>query len=128
MMLSTEQLRAAMLQPRQPPFRDVEVAAWATADNPKGLVRVMGMTAAARDHWEAQNTRVENGKVQANRENQRARMLVECLHDPISGERLFTESDAPAFGHQPGELLDPLFLLAAELSGVGTTLEKLKGN
>jgi hypothetical protein len=118
---TTEQLRAAILTPRQPPFKDVEVKGW-------GLVRLVGMTGAQRDHWEAQNVRVQGGQIQANRENQRARMLIECLHDPVSGERLFTDEHAPALGHQPAEILDPLFLEAAALSGVGATLESLKGN
>ena len=128
MTTSKEQLRAAILQPRQPPFKDVEVGIWKSPDNPQGMVRVVGMTAAGRDHWEATNTRVEGGTIKTNRENQRARMLVLCLYDPVSNEPLFKEEEAAALGMTPADVLDPLFLLAAELSGVGTKLESLKGN
>lgn len=128
MTTTREQLRAAILQPRPMPFRDVEVGIWKTPENPNGMVRIVGMTGAERDHWEALRSPIVNGQIKADRENQRANMLAKCLHDPVSGERLFKDEEAMLLGNVAAEILDPLFLVAAELSGVGATLEKLKGN
>lgn len=120
--LTKEQLRQAFLTPRAPPFRDVFI------EQLGGTVRVIGMTGAQRDHWEASSVRVENGQPVQHQENQRARFLVQCLADPADGVRLFKDEEAPALGFVPAEILDPLVVLAAELSGLGTTLAKLKGN
>ena len=120
--LTKEQLRQAFLTPRQPPFRDVFIKELG------GTVRVIGMTGSQRDHWEASNLRIEHGQPVQNKENQRARFLIQCLADPADGALLFKEEEAPALGFLPAEILDPLVVLAAELSGLGTTLEQLKGN
>ena len=47
----------------------------------------------------------------------RAKLLVKCLVDE-TGERLFTDQDAPALGAKNGAVIDKLYDVAARLSGL----------
>ena len=50
-------------------------------------------------------------------EGMRAKLLVKCLVDE-TGERLFTDQDAPALGAKNGAVIDKLYDIASRLSGL----------
>ncbi|MGW0579638.1 hypothetical protein ACWD25_27565 [Streptomyces sp. NPDC002920] len=98
-----------------------------------GEVLVRGLTGAERDDYEASIQQIRprpdgSKEVVWVRGNARARLLVKCLIDD-QGNRLFKDSDAPALGKKNGAILDRLYDVAAELSGMGDAAEKeIEGN
>lgn len=61
-------------------------------------------------------------------EGMRAKLLVKCLIDE-SGERLFTDQDAPALGAKNGSVIDRLYDVASRLSGLSEEEKKeMEGN
>jgi hypothetical protein len=82
-----------------------------------GSLRVRGMTARERDQFESSRVTRKNGKVQIESDNTRAKMVAICVVDPEGG-RLFSDEDVPALGNLPADVLDPIFEVAARLSGM----------
>ena len=120
-----EGLRKAILTPRPLPFEDVVVPAWDGQ-----TVRVQGLTAAEQDDFEGSTVQVNDGVVRANRDNFTARLLVRCLRDPATGDRLFTDDEAALLGHQSQVTLAPLFRIAVRLNGMDAkrAVEAAQGN
>jgi hypothetical protein len=96
---------------------------WANAEW-DGTVTVQGLTGTQRDAFEASCRQVmpsHGGKqpeVVARLENVRAKLLVKCIIDPETGNRVFTEQQINALGEKSGKVLDRLFEKASELSGL----------
>lgn len=105
----------------------VDIPAWG------GEVLVRGLTGIERDAYEASIQQIRpkpdgTKEVVLVRDNARAKLLVKCLVDE-QGNRLFKDTDAPALGKKNGAILDRLYDVAAELSGMGDANEKeLEGN
>ncbi|MEU3281768.1 hypothetical protein [Streptomyces antibioticus] len=105
----------------------VDIPAWG------GEVLVRGLTGAERDAYEASIQQIRpkpdgTKEVVLVRDNARAKLLVKCLVDE-EGNRLFKDTDAPALGKKNGAILDKLYDVAAELSGMGDAAEKeIEGN
>ena len=95
--------------------RSVPVPGWG------GVVLMRGLTGKERDRFEADNARRAGNAGAAGQEralqNIRARLVVRCLVDK-AGDRLFSDQDAEALGEKSGAILDRLFDVAAELSGI----------
>ncbi|SHI68507.1 phage tail assembly chaperone [Streptomyces sp. 3214.6] len=98
-----------------------------------GEVLVRGLTGIERDDYEASIQQIRpkpdgTKEVVFVRGNARARLLVKCLIDE-QGNRLFKDSDAPALGKKNGAIIDKLYDVAAELSGMGDANEaEIEGN
>lgn len=98
-----------------------------------GDVLVRGLTGIERDAYEASIQQIRpkpdgTKEVVFVRDNARARLLVKCLVDD-QGERLFKDSDAPALGKKNGAIIDKLYDVAAELSGLSDQArEEIEGN
>lgn len=108
-------------------FETVPVPEW------KGDVILRGLTGEERDAWEASRRQIRNlgtkqQEIVPNSDNARASLLVKCIVDE-SGERRFTDRDAPALGAKSGRVLDRLWDVAARLSGITEEEEEeLAGN
>ena len=89
-----------------------------------GTVTLQGLTGTQRDAFEASCRQVmpavggRQPEVVARLENVRAKLLVKCIIDPETGERVFTEQQINALGEKSGKVLDRLFEKASELSGL----------
>jgi hypothetical protein len=102
--------------------RTVRVPEWG------GDVIVRGLSGIDRDAYEASLNQVRpkpdgSREVVLIRDNARAKLLVKCLVDE-AGKRLFKDQDAPALGKKSGLVLDRLYDVAAELSGLSEEAEK----
>ena len=83
-----------------------------------GSVIVSELTATTRDAYEMLmwNDR-GNGKLVANRQNVRARLVVLALVNP-DGSRMFGDDAADALGAKSGAVVDRLFDVCTRLSGM----------
>ncbi|MCQ9178756.1 phage tail assembly chaperone [Streptomyces sp. IBSBF 2953] len=108
-------------------IKPVDVPEWG------GEVLVRGLTGMERDAYEAGIQQIRpkpdgSREIHFNRDNARAKLLVKCLVDE-QGNRLFKDADAPALGRKNGAVIDRLYDVAAELSGMGDANEKeIEGN
>jgi hypothetical protein len=108
-------------------FETVKVPEWG------GDVILRGLTGEERDAWEASRRQIRNPgtkhqEIVPNSDNARASLLVKCIVDE-SGDRRFTDRDAPALGTKSGRVLDKLWDVAARLSGITEEEEEeLAGN
>ena len=84
-----------------------------------GDVIVVGLTAAERDAWDAEQYALKEKGELAHLANFRARLVVRCLVDK-HGQRLLTDDDAVALGKQSGRIVDRLFDVARDLSGLAS--------
>lgn len=93
-----------------------------------GAVLIRGLTAAARDDFEASCIKGKGRKAEVTIQNMRAKLVALSAVDE-AGERLFTEQDVAALGRKSGAALARLYEVAARLSGItDEDLEELKGN
>lgn len=107
--LSAEQILAANDREHE----DVPVPEWG------GTVRVIGLSAADRDAYEAAMAATTRGEVSAARlQNFRAKLLVKALVDE-QGKRIFTDGQAKDLGAKSGSVVDRLFDVTRRLSGMG---------
>lgn len=99
------------------PSEKIVVEAWGLT------VVVRGMGGRERDAFE-DSCRVRVGKkFEANLDNVRGRLLVQCLYDE-DGKRIFGDEDAEALGGQSAAVLEPLVEKAQQLSGLDDTSVK----
>ena len=96
--------------------KEVKVPEW------KGSVNVRGLTARERDSFEA------SIGASANLDNLRARLVVLTLVDE-EGKRIFKDSDAKALGDKNAEVVNRLFDVARQMSGMtDADVNELEGN
>lgn len=120
------ELKDRILAADDRPFQDEEIPEW---DNVK--IRVRGLTGTERDSYEAKAVALRNaGKdVELRLQNFRSRLLVKCLYDPETGERIFADGEVDQLGSKSGAVIERLFTLAQELSGMDAEArERAKGN
>jgi hypothetical protein len=89
---------------------------------------VRGLSARERDAFEA-SCMAGKGKARGlNMDNVRARLLVRSICD-ANGERVFADHEADALGAVPAAVIDRLFTIAQQLSGLSPTdVDDLAGN
>lgn len=118
---------SSILEAEDTQIRPVDVPEWG------GEVLVRGLSGIERDAYEAGIQQIRpkpdgTREIHFNRDNARAKLLVKCLVDD-EGNRLFKDTDAPALGRKNGAVIDRLYDVAAELSGMGDATEKeIEGN
>jgi hypothetical protein len=79
-------------------------------------VWIRALSGTERDAYESSLVEFdERGKRVVNVDNGRARFLVKCIIDE-SGNRIFSDDDAPALGVKSGAVLDRLYDVARRLS------------
>jgi hypothetical protein len=117
--------KAAILAADDLTYRDVEVPEWG------GTVRVRALSGTDRDAYEAMmiDARQQKGAaVSPKLHNFRSKLVVRAIVDS-NGERLFTDTDARELGAKSGAVIDRLFDIAAELSGMDKkAVERAEGN
>jgi hypothetical protein len=118
-------IKAAILAADDRPFEDRDIPEWGVK------VRVRGLTGAERDAYEARAVKAsQNGQnVEVQLANFRARLVVKCLLDPETEERIFSDADITALGTKSGKVLDGLFDVCTELSGMSeAAVVRAEGN
>lgn len=97
------------------PFEDHPVPEWGNIK-----VRVRGLTGTQRDAYEARIVAVKQGgkDVELRLANFRARLVVKCLLDPETNERIFSDDEVGVLGSKSGAVLDRLHDVAHRLSGM----------
>ncbi len=97
-------------------IKKVKVKEWG------GTVGVRGLTARERDQFEA-----SIGSA-ANLDNLRARLVVLCLVND-EGQRLFEDADAILLGEKNAQVVNKLFDIARNMSGMSDAdVNELEGN
>ena len=108
-----ESLKAAILAADDRPFQDHDVPEWGVK------VRVRGLSGSERDAYEAQVIKLRQGQdIELQLGNFRARLVIRCLLDPETDERIFEDKEVEALGAKSGLVLDRLFDVCQELSGM----------
>ncbi|WP_265560939.1 phage tail assembly chaperone [Streptomyces hygroscopicus] len=103
-------------------IREVPVPEWG------GTVHLKALTGRERDAWEASNRILRGSDWIPQPVGARARLLVRAIVDE-TGQRIFEDKDAAALGEKSGSVIDRLFDIAAELSGVqDSAVEEAAGN
>lgn len=92
-------------------FEDVVVPEW---DNMP--LRISEMSGTDRDSWERTVQRIQNGEVVPDYDNFRGRLLVRCILNPETGERVFKDGHADALGKKSGSVLSHLAAIALRLN------------
>lgn len=95
-----------------------------------GFVVIREMTAEARDQYEQSLfTQNQNGDIERNMANARAKMIAACVVGS-DGKRMFdTDKKIEALGNQPITIIDPLFDACRKLNAVSEEdIEELTGN
>jgi hypothetical protein len=95
----------------QLPFEFVEVPELG------GRVKVLGMTGAQRDAWEASCITGRGKKRDFNAKNIRARLAVRTLVNE-QGTRLFNDGDADVLGQLPAAALNRIYEAAQRVNGI----------
>lgn len=93
------------------PFEDVIVPEWDDM-----AVRISALSGADRDVWQRSVVRIEDGKPIPVWENFCARLLVRCIVDPETGDRVFKDGHVEALGKKSGVVLNRLAAIALRLS------------
>lgn len=93
------------------PFEDVIVPEWGDMK-----VRISALSGAERDVWQRSVVRIEDDKPIPVWENFCARLLVRCIVDPETGDRVFKDGHAEALGKKSGVVLNRLATIALRLS------------
>jgi len=110
-------MREAILTAADLPFEEVDTPEWAPFGVPS--VRVRGLSAAERDAWEMSLTQQDGkGRVQVgNLRNVRASFVAKIVVDE-DGERVFTDRDARELGKRNAIVINRIWLMGRELSGM----------
>lgn len=95
-------------------YEDVEVPEWGNVK-----IRVCGLSGTERDAFEAKMVSVRSNKdVDVQLHNHRSKLLVKCLLDPETDQRIFGDNEVNALGAKSGAVLDRLHDIAVRLSGM----------
>lgn len=108
--------------------REVHVPEWADPVTGDDVVYVRALTGKERDAWEASLMQIRGKASVPNPANMRAKMVVRSLVD-AEGKRLFTDADTNPLGDHSAQVLDRLFELICEMSGISNNaVEEAEGN
>lgn len=121
-------LKGLILAAEDIDFEDHDVPEWGVK------VRVRGMSGTDRDSFEAKMVAVRKGgaagqEVELRLADFRSKVLVKCLVDPETQERVFDDKDAQQLGRKSGAVINRLFDVAKRLSGMDEDAEEdARGN
>lgn len=114
--------RAAILAAEDLRREPVRVPEWG------GVVWVRTLTGEERDRWETMAFVSEDGKVRANEDNIRARLVALTACDE-TGDLLFSVGDIEALGRKSATAINRLFDAASRVNAVSAAdMEELTGN
>ncbi|MGH7341913.1 MAG: hypothetical protein ACREKH_15590 [Candidatus Rokuibacteriota bacterium] len=107
-------LKAQILAADDRPFTDEDVPEWGVK------LRVRGLSGTERDAYEAKAVALKQGgqDIELRLANFRSRLLVKCLFDPETDERIFEDNEVNALGGKAGNVIDRLFDVAQAMSGM----------
>lgn len=99
----------------------------------KGKVMVRGATALERDDYDndlfVTDTKGEKTVTTPNLANAKARLVVKCIIDPKTGQRLFPDTKAGELGRKSAGVINRLFQKIQTLSGLDKKSQAvLEGN
>lgn len=108
-------------------FEDHHVPEWGVK------VRVKGLSGTDRDAYEARMVAIRKTSkgedVEMRMQDFRTRLVVKCLVDPDTDERVFAEGEVGKLGAKSGMVIDRLYDVARRLSGMDDkSLEAARGN
>jgi len=107
-------LRGLILAADDLPFEDLDVPEWGVK------VRVRGLTGTDRDAYEAKSVALRRGgqDIELRLANFRSRLVVKCLYDPETGERIFGDNETAQLGAKAARVIERLFDIANRLSAL----------
>lgn len=107
-------LRDRIIESDDRGFEDVDVPEWDCK------VRVRGLTGTDRDRYEAHAVQLREGgqDIELRLANFRSKLLVLCLYDPDTDERIFGDNDAKVLGSKSAKVIERLHEVAYRLSGM----------
>lgn len=111
-------LRDRILQSQDIEAEEVEVKQWGVT------VEIRGMSGLERAKFMERFTG-QDGNLDY--EAMYPSLLIACVHDPVTGEKLFMPEDAGALNAKSGAALERLAQVALRLSGMGKDSEKELG-
>lgn len=111
----TTSLRDQILAADDLPETDETVPEWGGL-----VVRVRGLSGTDRDAYEARAVALKNQgqDVELRLQDFRTKLVVKCLFDPETDERLFSDKDVPKLGKKSGAVIERLYGIAQRLSGM----------
>ena len=95
--------------------RDVDVPEW------EGVVRLRSLSGRELDAYQASMRERDGDQLVVTTENSRAKLVGRCAIDPETGVRLFNDAQIHQLGNKNAAVLDRLWDVAAELSGLLAT-------
>jgi hypothetical protein len=109
--------RADILGVNDQQYTEVAVPEWGTDPEDPPYVRIKGLTARERDHFE--ESVAGQGSKKMNFENIRARFLALVCVDE-NNKSLFTDADIPLLGMKSAAALNRVFTIGSKMSGLTT--------
>ncbi|WP_017614141.1 hypothetical protein [Nocardiopsis salina] len=102
----TTSLRDQILEADDLPEVDEAVPEWGGL-----VVRVRGLSGTDRDAYEAKAVALKNQgqDVELRLQDFRTKLVVKCLFDPESDERLFSDKDVAKLGRKSGAVIERLY-------------------
>lgn len=113
--------KSAILAAQDLKHRDVEVAEWG------GTVRIRCMTGNERNEYEAEVLGAHKADDHGRMAALRHKLLAFTIIDE-SGERVFSDADLEALGKKSKDVIERLFTVAQEVSGLGAEEGVDEGN
>ncbi len=119
-------LKDQILAAEDRPYEDVDVPEWSCK------VRIRGLSGTERDAYEAKAVKLRQdgkGVEELRLKDFRSRLLVKCLYDPETDERIFGDNEVAHLGAKSGVVIDRLHDTAHRLSGMDDgALTRAEGN
>ena len=113
--------KTAILQAVDLETKDIEVPEWG------GTVRLASLTASQRDKYESSILDQRGKDIKINQIDMRAKLLAWCIIDE-EGTRVFSQADVVNLGSKNAGVIDRLFMIAKEMSGIGDDEEEANVN
>lgn len=108
--------------------REVHVPEWADPETGDDVVFVKALSGAERDAYEGSLRSIRGSTVIPNLANARAKLVARALVDE-NGQRIFTDKQIDQLGSKSAAVLERLFDVAAEMSGLNDEdVEQMVGN
>lgn len=104
-------------------FRDVEIPEWGGI-----TVRVKALNDQQLGEYQTKTMQMRSQKggdgVDISMQNRRAEIVVKCLYDPETDERVFSDRDATKLAGKNAGVISGLFALINSLSGLDRSFEQ----
>lgn len=116
-------LKEAILNAEDIKHKDVEIPEWGGV-----TVRVKALNTSQFADYQAKSMAMRqekgSGGVDFQVRNRNAQLVVQCLYDPESGERIFKDNEAKVLLNKNAGTVNALFALIQDLSGLNRSFEE----